>query len=276
MTTATATETDRVLVDMLTENTGRSILDSGGAYGRNWERNQGREVESFLAEPEASQDWDYVSLSVFHWLRNRLEFDPQMDRRLELWTALRSNDDPWLVEAETFAAAWEGHEHLRVYNSYNEENCLSQDIQWVEIGERGMRGSGDQWVLLQIHGGCDARGGYTRPRAFRVLGDSFGWDMGSYSLYCDHEEEDPDQLELFAAGWHETQHFAEVRGGEITDRSGSFNDPWAAAGVEMWVDTTDADYVGPETDRRYIAQCPYCAGQGRVHRPMEPNAPYSS
>lgn len=34
------TSTERVLIAMLTENTGRHMLDSGGAYGRNWERNR--------------------------------------------------------------------------------------------------------------------------------------------------------------------------------------------------------------------------------------------
>lgn len=39
--------TAEVIASMLTENTGRHMLDSGGAYGRNWERNHGRDVESF-------------------------------------------------------------------------------------------------------------------------------------------------------------------------------------------------------------------------------------
>ena len=39
-------ETKAVIADMLQENTGRHMLDSGGAYGRNWERNQGRDFDS--------------------------------------------------------------------------------------------------------------------------------------------------------------------------------------------------------------------------------------
>ena len=41
-----ATETQKMLARMLTENTGRNILDSGDAYGRHWEKNQGITVDS--------------------------------------------------------------------------------------------------------------------------------------------------------------------------------------------------------------------------------------
>jgi hypothetical protein len=38
------TETQTVLLEMFQENTGAHMLDSGGAYGRNWERNQGKDL----------------------------------------------------------------------------------------------------------------------------------------------------------------------------------------------------------------------------------------
>ena len=36
-----------LIYKMLTENTGVHMLDSGGAYGRNWERNQVKTIEDF-------------------------------------------------------------------------------------------------------------------------------------------------------------------------------------------------------------------------------------
>jgi len=48
----TITQTDTTadkLAEMLQENTGRSILDSGDYYGRHWEHNQGADFE---AQPE--------------------------------------------------------------------------------------------------------------------------------------------------------------------------------------------------------------------------------
>lgn len=32
------TDTQKSLIEQLTENTGRHLLDSGSAYGRNWEQ----------------------------------------------------------------------------------------------------------------------------------------------------------------------------------------------------------------------------------------------
>jgi len=45
-------KTKEIIYNMLTENTGRHMLDSGGAYGRNWERNQVKTIEDFENEPE--------------------------------------------------------------------------------------------------------------------------------------------------------------------------------------------------------------------------------
>ena len=42
-------ETREVIAEMLRENTGRSVLDSGDYYGRHWEANQNRDFEK---EPE--------------------------------------------------------------------------------------------------------------------------------------------------------------------------------------------------------------------------------
>jgi hypothetical protein len=47
---------ERQIAKMLTESTGADILDSGGAYGRNWQRN--REVEDFRKLPEVNIEID--------------------------------------------------------------------------------------------------------------------------------------------------------------------------------------------------------------------------
>ena len=43
------TSTGRVLASRLQENTGSYVTDSGGIYGRHWQRNQGRNFEAELA-----------------------------------------------------------------------------------------------------------------------------------------------------------------------------------------------------------------------------------
>ncbi len=68
-------------------------------------------------------------------------------------------------------------------NTYNGEDFLSRVIQYVYWSDD----DGDAHVMLQIHGGCDARGGYTAPVAFDVAdydGTSI-FDNARATIYCD-------------------------------------------------------------------------------------------
>lgn len=156
--------TEQKLVEMLTENTGRHLLDSGDAYGRAWERNQGRDLASFRNEPRVFIDEYGASLSVFHFLAERVSFDAELDA---VW---REFDDAhpdgyWLELAEQFVAEYgerDGYwSEFGWINSYNSDNCLNGTIQFLPFTY-----SGAYYVLLQIHGGADVRGGYTRPAVF--------------------------------------------------------------------------------------------------------------
>ena len=72
--TLNATDLDRRLHAAFTENTGAHFLDSGGAYGRHWERNAGRTVQDFIDAPRATLDGCYgVTLDAFHYLREWCE-----------------------------------------------------------------------------------------------------------------------------------------------------------------------------------------------------------
>jgi hypothetical protein len=56
-------------------------------------------------------------------------------------------------------------------NTYNEENLLDQVLLFTYFEVRtgpGRGGNHGSYVVLQVHGGCDARGGYSRPRVFTV------------------------------------------------------------------------------------------------------------
>ena len=49
------------------------------------------------------------------------------------------------------------------YNTYNGEwGTLSQDLQLTAFG-----GAHAEYAAVQVHGGCDIRGGYTAPRVYR-------------------------------------------------------------------------------------------------------------
>lgn len=80
-------KTQQVLASMLTENCGTHFLDSGSAYGRHWQRNQGRQ---FLGEPRTITKFGIcrgkldisMTHNIFHWLDERFEYEETLDNIL--------------------------------------------------------------------------------------------------------------------------------------------------------------------------------------------------
>jgi hypothetical protein len=75
-------------------------------------------------------------------------------------------------------------------NTYNEENLLDQTLLFTYFELRSGLGRGgrvNSYVVLQIHGGCDVRGGYTKPRVFVVEDDDelAMFDYRRASIYCE-------------------------------------------------------------------------------------------
>lgn len=181
------TQTQIVLAEMLTENTGRHMLDSGGAYGRNWERNQGITADDFVAMRDIVADkYCGPTMNIFHYLDHWLDYDSELDESFAHFCDEADPDLYWMQLMEMWAAeheeSWVGNYTV---NSYNGENILSQDIQFTRFAK-----DGEEYVALQIHGGCDIRGGYTKPRIFRIMDDEgFGWDMDSYGFATSSDRE---------------------------------------------------------------------------------------
>jgi len=170
------TETESAIHDMLTESTGTNILDSGGAYGRHWQKN--REIIDFRKTPQIDvtvwKDGQIdTSINIFHYLTAFLEIDEtakQLQKEFDDFADLPENENVgYLALMEDFAEKTEdyGFTTEKTWNSYNWENLLSQVIQAVSLLKNG--DEYDVYVLLQIHQGCDVRGGYTRPRFFHII-----------------------------------------------------------------------------------------------------------
>ena len=47
---------EQTIYEMLIENTGTHMLDSGGANGRNWQKNQNLKLEDFKNQPSATAE----------------------------------------------------------------------------------------------------------------------------------------------------------------------------------------------------------------------------
>ena len=159
---------------MLLENTGKHFLDSGGASGRHWQRNQQRDFE---ADPpitiEADIHYDAMgnikfsdltaTLSLYHWL---LGANIEEDERCEEFQANISADDPLVNEGYITSRCWDllqswGAIPKGSYYTYNDCDNLDQCFihTYVEI-------DGYDYVLISVHGGADARGGFAASRLF--------------------------------------------------------------------------------------------------------------
>jgi hypothetical protein len=184
--------TKRTLIKMLCENTGSHMLDSGGAYGRNFERNAHKDFE---ASPEATAEFSIyddklscsITLNVYHWLAARLNYRPDMQAQFTRFANRPENkDESWfttgaaymdhLVETKDATGLYGDGKPMTV-NTYNGEDSLSQVIQYTyfEIDR-------DAFVLLQIHGGCDVRGGYTKPMIFEAPDECSIFDNARVTL----------------------------------------------------------------------------------------------
>tara|TARA_R100001163_G_scaffold13681_1_gene12720 strand:+ start:247 stop:855 length:609 start_codon:yes stop_codon:yes gene_type:complete len=168
------TDLKQLIYEMLTESTGTHMLDSGGAYGRHWERNQRRSLTDFENDkPETITEengWIDRRVSVFHFLAGE-DSALELDYICKNFNDIQSGATDWNGDSEAWGVsleAWddltEGNEIVegRTFNTYNGDSDLSQTLQggWLTI-------NGEEYVLLQIHNGCDVRGGYTDAKLFK-------------------------------------------------------------------------------------------------------------
>ena len=171
------TETEKLVYQMLTESTGRHPQDSGGAYGRHWERNQKKTIDDFRNEDEEKVekvDWidkdgethvEYErTVSVFHYLSD-LELDDICDE----FNRLNTDCNDWegfgygvSENASDYLKSIGEVEMMHEFSTYQRDSDLSQVLQgaWIDL-------DGEQYLLLQIHNGCDVRGGYTDAKLFK-------------------------------------------------------------------------------------------------------------
>jgi len=193
------TNIEKTIFEMLVENTGTHMLDSGGANGRAWQRNQGMTLEKFKNQPSA-----YVEINMRDWKgKTTVEMNPCVDvfhlltgGALELCTycntfnALPVND--W--DGDYYGVSSEAQQWLDDYgfekdgdgfNTYNWASNHSQVLQGQELT------CGDEkFVLLQIHGGADVRGGYTNAKLFKL--NDFADYHNVFTEDCGFSVEKPD------------------------------------------------------------------------------------
>jgi hypothetical protein len=188
MNTMTHTKTEQVIFEMLTENTGSHMLDSGGDDGRMWQRNAKKSLEDFKSEPYATIDPKYGDslLSTFHYLNEHLKFSEGMNLMLEEFAKDYPNES-WRETVSLFLDALgvpdedESIEGQRwEFNTYNfDQFYVDQCLQgyFFSVGSK-------DYLALQVHGGADVRGGYTAPKIFEADRYNFILDANRMSFRC--------------------------------------------------------------------------------------------
>lgn len=185
------------IASMLKENTGTHFLDSGGAYGRHWEKNQA--VEDFNAQPVLEVDYSSnsgisVTLNIFHFLTKTLDVTKQsrqLDKALQRFMNKKQYKEISYAEIiEDFKEQYlepHGFKTSELDNTYNYDCMLSQVFTYSYIYDT-LKGSEDypEYILIQLHNGCDVRGGYTAPRIFEFNEfESFMSAQHDLDAYCD-------------------------------------------------------------------------------------------
>jgi hypothetical protein len=167
-----ATKSEQVIFDMLTENTGTHFLDSGMDEGRHWQKNAKKTLDEFRSEPFATIDSKFgdSSISLFHYMNQYLDFDEELTKHFEEF-ATQLPDEPWLSVIEEWLDAIaidrEGEFYSDARWSFNTYNF---DLWWVNQTLQGsfFGMNGREFLIVQVHGGADVRGGYTKPKVFAL------------------------------------------------------------------------------------------------------------
>lgn len=177
------TQTQQAVYEMLTENTGKHFLDSGGDNGRHWQRNQQKTHLDFMNEEEIQierfdKDDVLITKSLYHHLTETCEYLPQLTNQLKDWIDENKYDainnpegrsNVW-SDVEEFISEFVSDDKIHCVYTYNFDNVLSQDIQYLHFGSDIYD---NDIIALSIHNGADARGGLTDYRFFKVDWDTF-------------------------------------------------------------------------------------------------------
>lgn len=217
--------TTETIRNMMLENTGIALGDSGGAYGRHWQRNNDNGINTdelspidFFLDEKNKEIHLEQTVNIYDFLTKHLDKSSTAETIEEILYEVCDQEDIsvysiWEIE-ELFNNDFLGqyvydnyydettNDYTEDYyleeipyelspspyfkgydwiNTYNSEEFVSQTLQFMCFTD-GL----NDYVLLQIHGGCDVRGGYTKPRVFQIEDiDYFLMYMDSMETCCD-------------------------------------------------------------------------------------------
>jgi len=190
----------QTIFNLLQTSTGQALCDSGGAYGRNWERNKKKTLKDFENEPRVgfdipetdnglvySKDVSFT-VSLFHYLSDSLMLNETCNDFNALPCDNWDSDVYGISEKQKTWLTDHGAEIGDAWNSYNDESSLSQVIQGANV-----KINDDNYILLQIHQGRDVRGGYTDAKLFKLNTEYFDTNP---TIYANAKDKDGNDVQL--------------------------------------------------------------------------------
>ena len=182
----------QVIDELLKEPIAHHICDSGGAYGYQYEKNQEQgyltgfsPVDEYTNE-ETNERELIITIPLFDFLTyNLIRDEDAVEVEKRLFNVLTERDINYYhifevqeVIEELFE---EGLLKLEYVNTYNMVEYISQTIQFCPFENEG-----EEYLILQIHNGCDVRSGYTKPMVFKLKDIEYFW-LGLSDCCCECE-----------------------------------------------------------------------------------------
>ena len=216
--------TEQTIANMLTENTGTHMCDSGGTNGRNWQRNQGKDLDYFRSLPSATADIyynernDYYEINpcvnIFHLLTSGVL---ELDELCHKFNSIEVGE--W--SGEYWGVCNSGIGFLNKHSFENIDNGFNT-YNWCASHSQVMQGNmlerdDEKYILLQIHGGADVRGGYTDAKLFKLDFHAEFWNVVSEDcgFGAEIEEIDTETEDLFDGHTHENYIHLTYTGGDF-------------------------------------------------------------
>lgn len=157
------------------ENTGAHVLDSGGIYGRHYERNAKLTLDtaySWAHRLEVGASWWSISLNVLHYLESNFTIDRTRTANFHKFAfSARMRNASWFECLQTFVEE-RGGRMGEGWNTYNGNSLLTQCV----LTHCFRDAQDENWFAISVHTGCDVRGGYSR--FFLCRQDECDWQVG--------------------------------------------------------------------------------------------------
>ena len=160
---------EKLVLAMLQTNTGVAMCDSGGTNGRHRQKNQARDfIDESPIEIDICKDEVLYTINIYHYLTSKLEVDDECKKYNKLkcddwdgaWYWISKSQTKWLEKRFDIWESW---------NTYNGDSNLSQVLQTTDLLEKdSYYYEYPEYILIQIHQGCDVRGWYTDAKMFKI------------------------------------------------------------------------------------------------------------